>query len=448
MLPMPTLAPNLDKGDPAPEDALASQNEVSAASGKKKRLAFVIAHLGPGGAQRVAVNAANALVARGFDVHVTILGHRPIVYWVDPRIVFHSSSPVTAAFPASDAGSLDDELEQIAPVKTEGGEPAKPTSLLGRYVKPYLHPRVLAFGLKTAGPVFSVIWQGRRTIWLRRTIRKIKPDAVLSFLTQTNILTVLATRGLATHTAISERNDPRLQRHRPRVEFMRRVVYPWADVVTANSKGALDALQAFVPEEKLAFLPNPLAEQPSSETFAFTAPTVITVGRLVEQKGIDVLLAAWAKVAASLPGWRLALVGDGPLADELKEQAGKLGVEDSVDWVGHVSDPFPLLRGAKLFVMTSRFEGTPNALLEAMACGLPAVVSDASPGPCELIGTDESRAGLIVPVEDANATADAILRLARDDTLRRRFGLAARERVRAHDADHAIDVWLRLLRCE
>ena len=448
MLPMPTLAPNLDKGDPAPEDALASQNGVSAASGKKKRLAFVIAHLGPGGAQRVAVNAANALVARGFDVHVTILGHRPIVYWVDPRIVFHSSSPVTAAFPASDAGSLDDELEQIAPVKTEGGEPAKPTSLLGRYVKPYLHPRVLAFGLKTAGPVFSVIWQGRRTIWLRRTIRKIKPDAVLSFLTQTNILTVLATRGLATHTAISERNDPRLQRHRPRVEFMRRVVYPWADVVTANSKGALDALQAFVPEEKLAFLPNPLADQPSSETFAFTAPTVITVGRLVEQKGIDVLLAAWAKVAASLPDWRLALVGDGPLADELKEQARKLGVEDSVDWVGHVSDPFPLLRGAKLFVMTSRFEGTPNALLEAMACGLPAVVSDASPGPCELIGTDESRAGLIVPVEDANATADAILRLARDETLRRRFGLAARERVRAHDADHAIDVWLRLLRCE
>ena len=208
----------------------------------------------------MAVNAANALVARGFDVHVTILGHRPIVYWVDPRIVFHSSSPVTAAFPASDAGSLDDELEQIAPVKTEGGESAKSTSLLGRYVKPYLHPRVLAFGLKTAGPVFSVIWQGRRTIWLRRTIRKIKPDAVLSFLTQTNILTVLATRGLATHTAISERNDPRLQRHRPRVEFMRRVVYPWADVVTANSKGALDALQAFVPEEKLAFLPNPLAD--------------------------------------------------------------------------------------------------------------------------------------------------------------------------------------------
>jgi glycosyltransferase involved in cell wall biosynthesis len=169
---------------------------------------------------------------------------------------------------------------------------------------------------------------------------------------------------------------------------------------------------------------------------------------LVEQKGIDVLLDAWAKVVAELPDWRLALVGDGPLTGELKEQARKLGVADSIDWIGHVSDPFPFLRGAKFFVMTSRFEGTPNALLEAMACGLPAVVSDASPGPCELIGSGDGAAGVIVPVEDASATADAIIRLARDETLRRRLGLVARERVRAHDADQAIDVWLKLLGCE
>ena len=240
----------------------------------------------------------------------------------------------------------------------------------------------------------------------------------------------------------------RLQRHRARVERLRHIVYPWADVVTANSKGALDALQSFVPKEKLAFLPNPLADSPSNEAFAFTGPTVITIGRLVEQKGIDILLAAWAKVVSVLPDWRLALVGDGPLGDELKGQTRKLGVADSIDWVGHVSDPFPYLRGAKLFVMTSRFEGMPNALLEAMACGLPAVVSDASPGPCELIGGGDDAAGLIVPVEDASATADAIVHLARDETLRRRLGLAARERARAHDADHAIDVWLKLLGCE
>jgi glycosyltransferase involved in cell wall biosynthesis len=417
-------------------------------SKQKRKFAFVIAHLGPGGAQRVAVNAANALVERGFDVHVTILGQQPIVYWVDPRVVFHASSPVKAAFQAPGASPTAGELNEIASVTDDLEDPPKQVGWLSTYLKPCLPPRVLAFGLKVAGPVFSLIWQSRRTLWLRRTIRKIEPDAVLSFLTQTNILTVLATRGLDTHIVISERNDPRLQRHRPRVEWLRHIVYPWANVVTANSRGALVALESFVPKHKLAFLPNPLAAAPSEETAVFTAPTVITVGRLVEQKGIDVLLTAWAKVIGALPEWRLALVGDGPLSGELKQQARSLGVEDRVDWMGHVSDPFPLLRGAKLFVMTSRFEGTPNALLEAMACRLPAVVSDASPGPCELIGVGEGAAGLIVPVEDADATADAIISLARDETLQRRFGLKACERVRAHDADNAINVWLRLLRCE
>jgi glycosyltransferase involved in cell wall biosynthesis len=302
--------------------------------------------------------------------------------------------------------------------------------------------------LSVLGQAVTTVDLARRAFWLRRSIQAIEPDAVLSFLTQTNILTVLATRGLDTRTVISERNDPRLQRHRPRVEQLRRIVYPWADVVTANSKGALVALEAFVPGNKLAFLPNPLAAVRSSEAFAFAGPTVITVGRLVEQKGIDVLLAAWAKVVAVLPEWRLALVGDGPLGDELKAQAQKLDVADSIDWIGHVSDPFPYLRGAKFFVMTSRFEGTPNALLEAMACGLPAVVSDASPGPCEMIGGGDEAAGLIVPVEDATTTADAIIHLARDETLRRRLGLAASERARFHDADHAIDVWLKLLGLE
>jgi glycosyltransferase involved in cell wall biosynthesis len=180
----------------------------------------------------------------------------------------------------------------------------------------------------------------------------------------------------------------------------------------------------------------------------FGAPTVVTVGRLVDQKGLDVLLIAWAKIAKAIPDWRLAIVGGGPLAGNLKNLAAKLGIENSVDWLGQVSDPLPFLRGAEFFILTSRFEGTPNALLEAMACGLPSVVSDASPGPCELVGTGETAAGLIVPVEDVGATGDAIISLARNESLRRRFGLAAQERARDHEADRSIEVWLRLLRCE
>jgi glycosyltransferase involved in cell wall biosynthesis len=410
---------------------------------KKKRLTFVIAHLGAGGAQRVATNAANALVERGYDVHVVVLYQRPEAYRIDPRVVIHSESPRQSIGFDFDPDSAD-EMPKPAP----SGNASRSATGIER-VKSSIKrsPQLYNFTLRVMGPAFAAYHLTRITILLRRRLKEIKPDAVLSFLTQTNIATVLATRGLDTHTVISERNDPRLQRQRFRVEFLRRVCYRWADVVTANSKGALVPLEAFVPGQKLAFLPNPLAAAPSSEATVFTAPTVITVGRLVEQKGIDVLLDAWAKVAAVMPDWRLALVGDGPLTGELKDRARNLGIAGSIDWVGHVSDPFPYLRGAKLFVMTSRFEGTPNALLEAMACGLPAVVSDASPGPCELIGSGEDAAGLIVPVEDTEATANAIIRLAGDETLRRRFALAARERASAHDADRAIDVWLKLLGC-
>jgi len=421
----------------------ASKAESSKTS-EKKKLAFVIAHLGPGGAQRVAVNAANALAARGFEVHIVVIQTRPAAYRVDPRVVIVSGVPRQADFATIDAdpdgAGAKPKMANATGPKERGQDPG----LIATFVKPFLPVRIFAFCM----PIFNTLYLIRLFVWLRRRIRAIEPDAVLSFLTQTNIIAVLATRGLNTHTVISERNDPRLQRHRPRVEFLRHVVYPWADVVTANSKGALTALESFVPKHKLAFLPNPLAIPAESETAAFSTPTVITVGRLVAQKGIDVLLAAWVKVIETLPEWRLAVVGDGPLAPELKELAAKLKIENSVDWLGHVSDPFPLLRGAEVFVMTSRFEGTPNALLEAMACGLPAVVSDASPGPCELVGADEGAAGLIVPVEDAGATAEAIIGLALDETLRRRFGLAARERACIHDADRAIEVWLRLLRCE
>ena len=404
--------------------------EHSAMPRGRKRVALVISHIGPGGAQRVVTNAVKILAERGLDPHLIVFTERADAYPIDPRVTTHVwlRRRNDNGRLGLDGGNENDVLVARVPAQVPR---------LARSLRQMV-PSSLAFS-------FELV---RISAWLRRTIRDIEPDAVLSFLTQTNIITVLATRGLGTHTVISERNDPRLQRHRPRVEFLRRIVYRWADVVTANSKGALAILEAFVPRDKLAFLPNPLVVMSVGDATALRARTVITIGRLVEQKGLDVLLAAWSKARPALPGWRLAIVGDGPLEDELKALATTLGVEDSVDWLGHVADPFPLLRGADFFVMTSRFEGTPNALLEAMACGLPAVVSNASPGPSELVGSDESAAGLTVPVEDAAATAEAIIRLARDQTLRRRLGLAARERVRTHDADHAIEVWLQVLRCE
>ena len=398
-------------------------------SSRGKRIALVVAHLGPGGAQRVITTAANELAKKGLDVHViTILEGPGDAYDLDFGVRRHRCR----AAPKSNEHAANRTPPLVSDCNVSSWRPAVVLNGFHVFRRVFV---AIAFGSALQG----------RARWLRRTLKQIEPDAVLSFLTQTNILTIVATRGLGIRTVVSERNDPRLQKHRRRVELMRRAAYRFADCVTANSYGAVGALAEFVAEDKLAFLPNPLSMQQSGPKNDFRAPIFITVTRLVEQKGLDVLLRACAKVFRVLPFWRLAIVGDGPLRQQLESLADQLGIADRVEWVGHVRDPAPYLRAAEFFVLTSRFEGSPNALLEAMALGLPAVISDASPGPIELIGG--GAAGLVVPVEDVDATSAAILRLAQDAELRGCLGEAAKAMTRGHQLDTAMQTWLKILKC-
>jgi len=275
---------------------------------------------------------------------------------------------------------------------------------------------------------------------MRNEIRAIDPDCVVSFLTRTNIIVLLATRRLRVRTLVSERNDPRLQRQGRAIEAARRFLYRRASLVTANTRGALAAMADYVPKERLAFLPNPLMVPNERRVADFPAPTFVTVARLVEQKGIDTLVRAAALSLPELPGWRLAIVGDGPRRAELEALGGELGIADRIDWIGHVDDPFPYLRAARFFVLPSRFEGSPNALLEAMSCGLASIVTDASPGPLELIG--EESAGLVVPVDDWQAMSRSIVALAGDDRLRDRLSAGALERSKPHLPEVALRTWL------
>jgi len=398
------------------------------ASAKPKRVAFILPHLGPGGAQRVAATAANALIELGIEMHViTILDNHPDSYALDSKVLRHRNKGSQGGAKSSKVGTPKDEtLNEDQPVR--------------RVVRTFARLSVVRRPLGAVGFAVNLTERAR---WLRRLIQSIRPDAVLSFLTQTNIITILATRGLGIRTIVSERNDPRLQHHRRRVVALRKLTYPWANVVTANTRGAVCAMESFIPKKNLAFLPNPLKSHVLSASVSFAEPTFITVTRLVEQKGVDVLLKAAAIAFNKVPNWHVAIIGDGTLRHELQALANKLGIATRVHWYGHVDNPIPYLKAADAFILTSRFEGSPNALLEAMACGLPPIVSDASPGPLELVG---NKAGLIVPAEDVNATAEAIVALASDNELRRRLGAAALERTRIHELDNAMKIWRDLLR--
>jgi glycosyltransferase involved in cell wall biosynthesis len=282
-----------------------------------------------------------------------------------------------------------------------------------------------------------------RLIRLRLLVRELNPAAVVGFGGVTNVMTVMACRGTRGRVVISERNDPDRQVLPTPWNQVRPRIYAEADVVTANTHGGLARLRAWVPAERLRFVPNPVVIPESASTAepprGLGRPRVLIVGRLCEQKAHDILLGAMALLPAELHHWRLAVVGQGENAEGVRRVAEQLGVADRVEWHGQVDSPYPFYRFSDIFVLPSRHEGMPNALLEAMSFGLPPIVSDASPGPLEVVRHGDT--GLVVPVGDRRALAEAIALLANRPDLRRRLGDNARREVAGYDLDTALSAW-------
>ncbi|GAA0407426.1 hypothetical protein GCM10009530_69600 [Microbispora corallina] len=162
--------------------------------------------------------------------------------------------------------------------------------------------------------------------------------------------------------------------------------------------------------------------------------TVVAVGRLTPQKGFDMLITAFAAVAAAHPEWRLRIYGDGRERARLLRLAGRLGLRDRVFLMGTTMKIEKELAKGSLFVLSSRSEGFGMVLIEAMAHGLPVVSFDCPEGPAEIVTPE--RDGLLVPPKDVDALAAAITRLVEDPALRASLGAAAR----ASSARYGMDV--------
>ena len=357
-------------------------------------LCMAIADLSAGGAQRVFSQLANHWAAQGLKIAVVTLSEeRDDFFRLDPRV----------------------DRQSIG-------------------------------GLKPSSGAFNALVANlRRLLALRRAIAVADAPCVLSFVGAMNVMCIAASAGLGRRVIISERNDPSRQSLGRFWDRMRRWLYPRADLVTANSEAALRALAAFVPARKLAYVPNPIARAEGSELAALPPQTVLNVGRLTAQKAQDVLLDAFAQATSEMTGseWHLAFIGSGECEAALRQQADALGIAERVLFIGQVGDPFPYCRAAGIFALPSRFEGTPNALLEAMSCGLPPIVSDASGGPLDYVTDGES--GLVVAANDAPSLARALARLMSDSALRTRLGNAARDRLRNHSFESALETWQAVL---
>jgi GalNAc-alpha-(1->4)-GalNAc-alpha-(1->3)-diNAcBac-PP-undecaprenol alpha-1,4-N-acetyl-D-galactosaminyltransferase len=362
----------------------------------KRSILLVIHGLTAGGAERVLTMLANAWAARGDEVTIATL----------------SSAEETPFFP------LDPRIRRLA--LGADGNPGAALRALG------------ALGRNVA-----------RVRGIRRAIRVTRPDVVMSYMNVTNVLSIAAAAGTGVPVVATEHIDPSQQQLNPLWTTLRRWAYPHAGrLAVLNDR----VLEYFPPDirAKSVVVPNPVIEPAGGPAVLRAAAdpgprTIVAMGRMTAQKGFDLLLDAFAQVASRHPAWSLEIWGEGPVRADLIERARALGLDDRVRLPGRTADAYGVLRAADLYVLSSRFEGFPMVLCEAMATGLPVVAFDCRTGPREIVrdGID----GVLVPPGDVAALADALDRLLGDPALRARLASRAPELVERFSLERVLARW-------
>lgn len=297
----------------------------------------------------------------------------------------------------------------------------------------------------STGPFDALRLNAYRVRRLRATIRQLAPNVVISFLDQTNVLVLLATYGLNVPVIVSERIDPAVRPLKRVWRLLRRMTYPRATRVVVQT---VRAANYFLRDQKVhtIVIPNPVEPAylcPSYDSLV-PHPNVMGMGRLVPQKGFDLLIRAFARVSERHPEWLLLLVGDGPMRGELQRLAYDHGIASRVRFMGNQPGAGTFLGQADLLVLPSRFEGFPNVLCEAMAAGRAVVAFDCPSGPGEIIRHGDD--GLLVPPEDVAGLAGTMERLMGDSALRDRLGERARDVVLRFGIDEIMARWEELFR--
>jgi len=359
------------------------------------RIAIVIHSLGGGGAERAAVLLAEGLTEKQHQVSfITLFGEEADFY------------------------DLPEEIPRIA-LKVDGSS----ANLLQ--------------GLQN---------NLRRLRSLRQAVDSCQPNIVISFLDKTNVLTLISCLGSKYPLIVSEQNDP-TQNDIGRIwNLLRRLTYPFATMVVSCSQG-VDRNWSWLSPKQRAVIYNPLAVKDRDSTVAplqldSNFHKVVAMGRLTPQKGFDLLLQAFALISEQFPNWQLVILGEGEQRELLEALARKLGLESQVIMPGLVSNPFPVLQQCELFVLSSRYEGFGNVIIEAMSCGIPVISTNCPSGPGEIINSGKN--GILVPNQDKDRLAQAMKTLMSDPERRQELSAQAQNSLRRFELNEIVSQWEQL----
>lgn len=334
---------------------------------KKSKIAFVIASLNAGGAERVLTNIANDLV-KSFDVTIILLHKCTPFYELDKNI------------------SITYCLESYNP-----------------------NPNILQ-SLKNHFLIFYSVL---------KILKKNKIDVGIGFMTTSNIHLAMASKVNGNPCIISERIHPE-HHHLGRFwQILRNISYPFAKILVVQTESIKKYFEAFVKSDKIEVIKNPLSIQlmDKRENYVNRKNIILNVGRLDDQKHQELLIRAFSNL--NNENWEVILVGEGQLRKEYENLIFTLGLEQKISLVGNVTNIEDYYNIASIFVFTSRYEGFPNALTEAIYFGLPCISTDCPTGPSEII--ESGKNGFLIPVGDQDELENKLKSLISDENLRQEF---------------------------
>ena len=358
---------------------------------KKKKIGFVIGKLSSGGAERVISTLSNELVER-FDITI---------------ITFTKSTPFYALDERIKVVSCQDEVQQ-------------PSSMFDSLKLNYiLVKRISKIAIKE------------------------QVDILIGFITSANILTTIAAKLNRIPCIISERNNPLVEEVPKLWVILRRFVYPLANSLVLQTKGIKKIYEKKIRPYKITILPNPISSELSKQRTNTIKheKIILTVGRLDKNKCHDELITAF--YAINPKEWKVKIIGEGAKKQELNELIESYNLSEKVKIISKVKDIHKFYNEASIFVFTSKTEGFPNALLEAMHYGLPSISTDCNFGPSDLI--NDGINGYLVPVNDQVELTNKLSGLINDEKLQNQFSKKAKETTENYVSEKVIAKWESLI---
>lgn len=282
------------------------------------------------------------------------------------------------------------------------------------------------------------IW--RNLARLRELVRLTRPEIVLCFDGPVNTRTLMACLGLRIPIVVMEQVHPAHYGFGRFWERCRRLVYPRAAALVNLTQAATNWCASRFAAKRLATIPNPVLPPPARKAPGqASSRLIVAAGRLVDQKRFDLLIGAFARVAAAHPDWRLAIYGEGPNRAGLARQIEGVGLTGRVCLAGWTEALPERLAEGDFFVLSSAYEGFGNVIAEALAVGLPVVSFDCPSGPSDIIRHEVD--GLLVPPLDVAALAAAMDLLMADEALRARLAARAPEALERFSLARTLGLW-------